>query len=91
VDPLAVRLAPWLQRFDPTFVGLTGPLADVRALGQALGVPVTGPTSSGPDYTVGHGAQVVGFGPDGTAHLIWMPGTSPADLRADLVRLASSS
>jgi len=94
VDPerdVPARLADWLERFDPTFTGLTAPLPVVRSLGQDLGVPVTGPTSSGPDYTVGHGAQIVGFGPDGTAHLIWMPGTTPADLRADVVRLASST
>jgi hypothetical protein len=42
-------------------------------------------------YTVGHGAQVVGFGPDGLAHIIWMPGTPAAALRADIVRLASAS
>ncbi len=94
VDPdrdTPARLGAWLTRFDPTFLGLVAPLSVVRALGQDLGVPVTGPTSSGPDYTVGHGAQVVGFGPDGTAHIIWMPGTPPAGLRADIVRLASSS
>jgi protein SCO1 len=94
VDPARdtpTRLTAWLQTFDPSFTGLTGSMTMVRSLGQDLGVPVTGPTSSGPDYTVGHGAQVVGFGPDGTAHLIWMPGTPPADLRADVVRLASST
>jgi protein SCO1 len=85
------RLAAWLQRFDPTFVGLTAPLSVVRSLGQDLGVPVTGRTSKAADYTVMHGAQVVGFGPDGTAHLIWMPGTAPGDLRADVVRLASTA
>ena len=85
------RLASWLQRFDPTFVGLTAPLPVVRSLGQDLGVPVTGRTSATADYTVMHGAQVVGFGPDGTAHLIWMPGTPPGDLRADVVRLASTA
>ena len=54
-------------------------------------MPVTGPQSDDADYTVGHGAQIVGFGPDGRAHLMWMPGTAPGDLRADLVRLASSA
>ena len=85
------RLGAWLSRFDPTFTGLVAPLPVVRSLGQDLGVPVTGPTGSGPDYTVGHGAQIVGFGPDGAAHIIWMPGTPATGLRADVVRLASSS
>jgi protein SCO1/2 len=94
VDPArddGAALRHYLARFDPTFLGLSAPLAVVRRVGQDLGVPVTGKQSDDADYTVGHGAQVVGFGPDGEAHLMWMPGTAPADLRADLVRLASSS
>ncbi len=94
VDPrrdTGAALRQYLAGFDPTFLGLTAPLPVVRMLGEDLGVPVTGPQSDDADYTVGHGAQVVGFGPDGRAHLMWMPGTAPGDLRADLVRLASSA
>jgi len=72
-------------------VAVTGPQTTGP---QTTGPQATGPQATGPqtkDYTVGHGAQVVGFGPDGQAHLIWMPGTKPADLRADVVRLASTA
>lgn len=84
-------LRAYLGRYDQTFIGLTASLPVVRRLGEDLGVAVTGPQSDAEDYTVGHGAQLVGFGPDGLAHLMWMPGTRPADLRADVVRLASTA
>jgi protein SCO1 len=94
VDPSrddARSLRAYLSRFDPTFLGLTGSPWKVRELGEELGVPVTSPQLLAGDYDVPHGAQVIGFGSDGLAHLIWMPGTRTADLRADLVRLASFS
>jgi len=81
----------YLQRFDPTFIGLTAPMAETTQVAESLGVAITGhePTRNG--YTVGHGAQILGFGPNRQAGVIWLPGTQVADLRADLVRLASSA
>jgi len=81
----------YLARFDPTFIGLTAPMAEITRVAESLGVAITGhePTRAG--YTVGHGAQVLGFGPNRQAGVIWLPGTQVADLRADVVRLASSA
>jgi protein SCO1 len=81
----------YLNRFDPTFIGLTAPMPEIQQVATSLGVAITGHDASGAGYTVGHGAQVIGFGPDGTAHLIWLPGTPVGDLRADVVRLASQA
>jgi protein SCO1/2 len=98
-------LEEYLVHFDPTFTGLLAPAVQVRAVARDLGVavapkvatPTADTTAMGGSekdvagYTVPHGAQVLGFGPDGLARIMWMPGTPVADLRADLVRLASTS
>lgn len=81
----------YLGRFDPTFEGLTAPPQEIQAVATGLGVALTGKESAGAGYTVGHGAQVLGFGPDQLAGVIWLPGTPVKDLRSDVVRLASSA
>ena len=81
----------YLGRFDPTFIGLSAPIAEVTEVATGLGVAITGHDASGAGYTVGHGAQVLGFGADHLAGVIWLPGTPVGDLRADVVRLASQA
>lgn len=83
-------LRSYLDRYDSSFVGLTGELIDVKAAGTALGVPIGGKRrlpSGG--YDVSHGAQVVGFRGD-VAPVVWTEGTSVPDLVADITRLATS-
>jgi len=86
-------MAAYLGRFDPSFLGLRAPAEETERVAESMGVAIAGtdPAASGSGYTVTHGAQVVGFGPDDLAHVIWMPGTPVADLRADVERLASSA
>jgi protein SCO1/2 len=81
----------YLDRFDPRFVGLTAGLPMIKEAADSLDVALTGeaPTAGG-GYDVGHGAQVIGFGPDGKGRLIWMPNTPVRDVSEDLTRLASS-
>ncbi|MCI0688287.1 MAG: SCO family protein [Sporichthyaceae bacterium] len=82
-------LRAYLDRFDPSFVGLTGPLPDIKQAADTLGVPLeAGQTLPSGGYEVGHGAQVIAFGPDGNAHLVWLPGTPVGDIRHDLGALA---
>jgi protein SCO1/2 len=81
----------YLGRFDPTFIGLTAPMPEIQQVAAGLGVAITGHDASGTGYTVGHGAQVLGFGPNRLAGVIWLPGTPVGDLRADVVRLASQA
>lgn len=87
-DPATLRA--YLDRFDPTFVGLTAAEPVVERAAAALGVALTGRHDVRGGYQVGHGTQLVGFGPDGLARVIWLAGTPVADLRADLLRLAST-
>lgn len=81
-------LRDYLDRFDPSFVGLTGSLVDIKKAANALGVALEVNRLPSGGYEIGHGAQVIGFGPDGTAHLVWMPGTPVGDLRHDIEGLA---
>jgi protein SCO1 len=87
-DTPAVMKA-YLDRFDPSYVGLTAPLPTIEKAARALGVAYTGKDKKavGGGYEVGHGAQVIGF-TRGEGRLVWMPDTTVADLRADLTRLA---
>jgi protein SCO1 len=80
----------YLDRFDPTIVGLTASEQTIDAAAAQLGVALTGTNDVGRAYEVGHGAQIIGFGGD-DASVVWVPGTPVADLRADISRLASTS
>jgi protein SCO1/2 len=80
-------LRSYLDRFDPAFVGLTGPIARVSALGKPLGVYVEkGQRLPSGGYEVDHTASVTAVR-DGRAPLVWTQGTSPTAMAADLHRL----
>ena len=73
----------YLDRFDPTFVGLTGPLATIKQAAGQVGVDIEGMKKlpSG-GYEVGHSSQVIGF--DRAAGVVlWTPETPVADLEHD--------
>jgi protein SCO1/2 len=80
----------WLDRFDPTFTGLTATMPTIERAAAGLGVAVTGkePAVAG-GYEVGHGTQLIGFAPDGRGRVVWVQGTPVGGLRADISRLAA--
>ena len=80
-----VVLRDYLDQFDPAYVGLSGDLSTIEAVGEKLGVYVAqgDPMPSG-GYEVDHGTPIVGIAPDGSAPLVWQEGTSSADLAEDL-------
>lgn len=81
-------LKAYLDRIDPSFVGLTGSLSVIVQVADHLGVGIqkASPLPSG-GYEVTHGAQVLGFGPDQTARVMWRPGTAVGDFRHDIAKL----
>jgi protein SCO1/2 len=82
-DPATLR--SYLDRFDPSFGGLTGPLPRIVEVGNALGVPVEkGEKMASGGYEVDHGTQIVGVLPDGTAPVVWTEGTGPELIADDL-------
>jgi protein SCO1/2 len=84
----AATLRAYLDRFDPAFDGLTGPLPRIAELGRAVDVHVEkGEKLPSGGYDVAHGTQIVGVLPDGTAPFVWTEGTDPASLSADITKI----
>lgn len=90
-DPDEIRR--FLDRFDPSFVGLTGSPADLAAAQRATGVAVAelGEPDTNGDYEVGHAAQVIAFGPDGPADRVYPSGSTVADWQRDLPLLVEGA
>jgi protein SCO1/2 len=82
----------YLDRFDPSFVGLTGQLASIKDIARAVGVPVEGMKKlpSG-GYEVGHGAQVLGIGKNDKATVIWLSNAAIGDLAHDFGKLVQEN
>jgi len=85
-------IARYLERFDPTFIGLTGELTTIKAVASRVGVDIEGMRKlpSG-GYEVGHSAQVIGFDRDRKGVVLWTPETPIADLKADFSLLVERS
>lgn len=84
-------LKKYLERIDPSFVGLTGDLEVIRQAGMSLGITMeqTAQLPSG-GYEIEHGTQVYGFGADRTAQVLWTQGTSIGDYKEDLATLVAA-
>jgi protein SCO1 len=88
----APAIREYLDRFDPSFVGLTGRLPAIEQVAAALGVPLTGMKKlPGGGYEVGHGAQVIGFTSDDEGRLVWTHPTPVRDLRHDFTKLTQAA
>ena len=86
-DPGTIR--SYLDRFDPTIVGLTAPEEVIERAADHMGVALTGRSDLKSTYEVGHGAQIIGTTSTGMS-VVWVPGTPVAELRSDISRLAST-
>lgn len=85
-------LRTWLDRFDESYVGLTGDLDKIEKAAKQLGVPLSGKEKlpSG-GYLVGHGSQVIAFGPNGDSRVMWTAGTPVGNYRTDIAALVRST
>lgn len=86
------RLKSWLANFDPSFVGLTGPMDQVnrlqRSMGFAPAFPEPAPEGSpAGSYGVAHSAAVLAFTPDDSLRVIYPFGTRQQDWARDLPTL----
>lgn len=85
-DPETLR--EYLDRFDPSFEGVTGDLGRITRVAGDLGVPIEkGARMPSGGYEVAHGTQVVGVSRNDRAHIVWTEGTSAAALAEDVGRL----
>ena len=85
-DPATLRA--YLDRFDASFEGLTGPLPRIVEVAGDLHVAVErGRRLPSGGYEVLHSTPVLGILPDGSVPLLWNETTSAAQLAADLDRV----
>ena len=78
-------LRTYLDRFDPTFLGLTGDLDMITDMGTTLGVAVEkGEKLPSGGYEVTHGTQVIGVDPDDRAPIVWLQDTSASEFAEDI-------
>ncbi|MFN8195033.1 MAG: SCO family protein [Nocardioidaceae bacterium] len=78
----------WLDRFDPSFLGLTGDLGTIKQLGKAFGVYIAqGRKLPSGGYEVTHGTPVVAIDADDRSPIVWTEGTSAADFADDIATL----
>jgi len=84
----AAALREYLDRFDPSFEGLTGPMKDVLRAGRSFHVGIEKgrklPTGG---YEVTHSTPVLGVVPTdegGSVRVVWTEGTSAAKMAADV-------
>ena len=84
-------LRAYLDRLDPSFVGLTGSLDTIDATGKPLGVFIKkGQKLPSGGYEVDHTASVYALDGHGSAPLVWDGTQSPAQVAADVEKLLAA-
>ena len=80
----------WLDKFDPDFTGVTGPLATITKVARAVGVPILkGRRLPSGGYDVTHGTQVLGEDGSHTVPVVWTLGTTAPEFVHDIHQLLS--
>ncbi len=84
-------LKAYLARFDPTFIGLTASLDEIKKVAATMGVVIEGTTKT-PDggYEVTHSTQVIGFDAARKGRLVWTQGTAIGTYKDDFDRFAAT-
>ena len=82
-------LRKWLDRFSPTFIGLTGTPAQVAGAEVRMGMPISRRVpekkkSSVGRYSVDHFAAVMAYGRDNRLATLYPSGVTPGDIAADM-------
>jgi protein SCO1/2 len=84
-------LRTYLDRFNPAFVGVTGSIDRVDALGHGMGIEVKkGQKLPDGGYEVTHTTNVTDVDA-GKGDLIWTASTSPSDMAVDLHKILGAS
>ena len=78
-------LRTYLDRLNPAFEGLTGPISTIDRLGKPLGVFIKkGQRLPSGGYEVSHTTSVIAVGGHDTAPLVWSATVSPSELATDI-------
>jgi protein SCO1 len=84
----ATTLRTYLDRFDPGFEGVTGPLPTIVEVARSMHVPIEkGPRLDTGGYDVTHGTPILAVTPEGEVPMLWTEGTSAAKLAEDVTTL----
>ncbi|MEZ5089962.1 MAG: SCO family protein [Micropruina sp.] len=84
-------LKAYLERFDPSFIGLTADLDEIKKIGASMGVVVEGTTKTADGgYEVNHSTQVIAFDADRRGRLVWTQGTAIGAFKDDFERFAAT-
>jgi protein SCO1/2 len=89
VDPArdtAERLKAYLSNFHPSFLGLTGPMEDIRWTADGFGAYFSNPGGEG-NYTVEHTARTFVVDPSGRIPLTFPITATPEEMARDLATL----
>jgi protein SCO1 len=78
------RLRQWLNNFNPAFIGVTGTYANIQTAAKSLGVDAEKPKTTSGNYEVTHGNNLLVFGPDHQARVVYVAGVSATHLADDL-------
>lgn len=82
----------YVAQYNDDFVGLTGDLDDIIAVGKTMGIAVEqGEKLESGGYDITHGTQVMALGPDGEVDAYWREDTSAGEYRADIETLLEES
>ncbi len=80
----------WLDRFDPSFVGATGPLPTIKRVAQTMGVAIEkGRRLPSGGYDVTHGTQVLALDGTNTVPVVWTLGATAPEFAHDIHQLLS--
>jgi protein SCO1/2 len=84
------RLREWLDRFDTSFIGLTGTEEQLQAAQAAAGVPpaVKQPLDNG-GYGMSHAGYVIAYTKDDVDHIVYPFGVRQSDWAHDLPKLVN--
>lgn len=78
-------LRTYLDRFDPSFIGLTGDLDTIIEIGKPMAIAVEkGERLPSGGYEVTHGTQVTAIDHTDTVPVVWTQGTSSGQFADDI-------
>ncbi|HRK45461.1 MAG TPA: SCO family protein, partial [Nocardioides sp.] len=84
-------LRTYLDHLDPTFIGVTGPIDEIAAVGKSIAVGMGEELPTGGYDVDAHTTQVTGIDVDDQAPIYWSATTSSAQFAEDIHTLLGSS
>jgi protein SCO1/2 len=77
-------LRGYLDRFDPSFIGVTGPIEEIAAVGKSIAVGLGEQLPTGGYDVDAHTTQVTGIDSDDKAPIYWSQTTSSEQFALDI-------